>query len=159
MSPGISLLVALPDRRPPRARVLEALHASRALGTPLSMGPDAGVAVARFTGGWVLDRRRPVPGVNIVGALLLHLQPTATAGEDPSGILARELGVPLAFVEGCADGWGRETMSEFWLKGEREAYVSGFFLGHELLVYASLVCSECNSRRFKSQAKCDGCDR
>lgn len=163
MSPKISVSIHLPtvDRRPPRNRVIEAMHHARAEGAPLAFCPDTGVTQAAFTKGWVIDRSGKAPGVNLVGALLLQWQPQSRGDEDPSATLARELNVTLGYVEGLQDGWSAFP-STFWLtrSGEGRHYRNGLEVGFEARFYASLACSNCGSRRLKTDGpKCPGCDQ
>jgi hypothetical protein len=163
MSPKISVSVSIPlstvDRRPPRNRVIEAMHHARAEGAPLAFSPDPGVKQAAFTNGWVIDRSAKVPGVNILGALLLQWQPQSKGDEDPSATLARDLNVSLGYIEGVADGWCA-LPSTFWLtRSEGKHYRAGLECGYEARLYATLACEHCGSRRLKTDGPhCPGCD-
>lgn len=157
MSPGISLAIDVPGRMLPRAQVLHALAIARSKDLPLYQGAEPGVVPARWSNAWIIDRRRRIPAINLVGAVLIAFQPDVNPDEDLSGIAARTLGVGLPFIEGCSDGWALESMSEHWLKADRRAYMAGYFAGCEGLFAATLVCGRCGARRFKVQAVCDGC--
>jgi hypothetical protein len=160
VSPSISLVVALPDHRPPRLRVLEAIFTARAQGTPLAFEEEIGVRPALVAGRWCVDRSRGIRAINIIGALLLQWQTEPMQDEDPVATVARELRVPLAWAEGVQDGWNGDP-STYWL-GQTETakhYRSGLDVGYEARLHASLVCPACNARRMKGEERCPGCDR
>lgn len=161
MSPGIgiSIPIPFPEKRTPRQMVMAALAETRAAGIPLCFGPDRlGVVGGAFTSRWVLDRKSP--GVTVVGAALLGLQPEFRPDEDPAGALARTLGVELAVVEGINDGWSMVPMSSYWTgPATVQRYVNGFEIGAELRFTVTLVCRRCNHRRFRDELRCPECRR
>lgn len=160
MSPSIGLSVRVPDKRPPRLRVLDAVFAARVEGAPLALIEETGVKAAAVAGRWCVDRSDGIRAVNVIGLLLLRLQPEVRTDEDPVAAVARELRVPLPWAEGVQDGWVGEP-SSYWL-GQTETgkhYKAGLDVGYEARIYASVVCGECNARRMKSEPTCPGCDR
>lgn len=158
MSPGIGVTVRVPARSP-RLALASAVAQARAQSIPLSFD-RLGVVRATLTGAWVIDRT-VVPGLNVVGCLLLQHQPASTADEDPTAAAARAIGVSLAFMEGASDGFAMEAMNAFWVGSPHNGrdYLNGFEAGAEIRFLASKVCGNCGSRRFKSELRCPGCDR
>lgn len=154
MSPGIGLAIQL-QKRTPRMAVLAAVAAARARSLPLRFGEDAGVIRGKLTGEWVIDRKAVVPGVTLIGALLLATQPEAGDDEDPVVVAARALGVAHAFAEGLDHGWSMAP-SSYWLGSEGRHYANGLDVGSEARHMATIVCA-CGSRRFKGESRCPGC--
>jgi hypothetical protein len=148
------------ERRTPRMKVVAAVAQARGTGLPLRFG-DAGVERGEFSPAWKVDRKAIPGGVSLAGAVLLALQPESSPDEDTGAVLARALGVPLAFAEGLGDGWDMVAMSTYWTGGEAsQHYVNGFELGAEVRFMATMVCSTCSTRRFKGDGdRCPGCDR
>lgn len=163
MSPGIGLSIQVPsaEKRTPRQMVMAALAEARSAGVPLCFGPDRlGVTGGAFVSPWVIDRKSISRGVTIVGAALLSLQPEYRVDEDPSGALARAMGVDIGFVEGLSDGWSMVPMSSYWTGPNTvQHYVNGFEVGGECRFTVTLVCRRCAFRRFRDEVKCPGCDR
>jgi hypothetical protein len=152
------------ETRTPRQRITAALLRLRAQGIALRWG-DYGVAlrplVTPLATGW---QRSSLLGVNLIGAVLLAYQPERApeddngAHEDPTIAAARALGVPLAYVEGLADGWDRAAHSADWLSHiNRAAYLDGYEAGMEARFRETVVCG-CGTRRFRSELTCPSCD-
>lgn len=162
MSPGIGLTVPLVrsiERRAPRLALLAAVQQARNEGIPLRFG-DLGAVRGPSSKPWVIDRRTVPRGVNLIGLILVLIQPVpGDETEDPSVTAARQFGVKLTWVEGAADGWDMEAMNQHWLKVDRGEYLRGYEAGAEARFAATLVCGECGSRRFRDETTCPGCDR
>lgn len=131
MSPKVSITIGQADLvrllKTPRTRVLEAVVRARELRIRLRQG-EAGV-IGSFSG-WRLDRLLIPQGVSAMGAVLLHLQPEAEAGEEPAASAARALEVSLAWVEGLQDGWDRERTTPGARNDmEQRDYLDGFEAG------------------------------
>jgi hypothetical protein len=147
------------ERKPPRNKLLACLALVKASGIPLRQS-QLGVVQGQLTGEWTVDRAT-VRGVDALGAVLLAMQPERIEDEDPSGAAARALGVQMAWVIGAQDGWDGEAQNTVWLGGAFTSshYLNGYLSGVEALCLNTLVCDHCGSRRFKSEARCPGCDR
>jgi hypothetical protein len=163
MSPKIGMSLAtrglLKDRSTPAAKVNAAIQIMRDTGVPLAFG-DYGVEPCPFAGGWCLERRRRTAGVNVVGALLLALQPEREDGHDDPGVAAAAaLDVSLGYVDGLCDGWDCDRQSEHWLGNLFAAeYLVGYEAGMEARFRATDVC-HCGARRFRSEETCPGCGK
>lgn len=169
MSPKIGLaipfavgLAAALEKRPPRYKVLACLAHARGAGRMLGQG-DTGVVVGMTSGTWTVDQgARRIPAINVLGAILLSLQPSVLHDECPEGAVARALGVGVCFVEGMIDAWNGELQSTYWTGSDlhRKQYLTGYFCGSDALCLSSLYCNNCGSRRFKgTDSRCPGCDR
>lgn len=161
MSPKIGLSIRLhADKRTPRLKVMAAVAEARAKDQPLRCG-ETGVMLGRLSGEWVVNRATIVRGIDVIGAVLLNLQPPASADEDHGAVAARALGVSLAWAEGLADGWLRVPMSTFWIGApvHVQHYTNGYLVGVETIISATLVCGACGALRFKGIANCKTCDR
>jgi len=122
----------------------------------MRFGHETGVAPGAFVAEWVVDHKARDLGVNLIGMLLLFMQPARIDGEDPGATVAREIGVTLLWIEALCDGWNFETHDEMWLKANRDAYLNAYEVGFEARVFATLVC-DCGARRFKGTMTCLGC--
>jgi hypothetical protein len=157
MSPKIGMSLAtrglLKDRRTPAAKVNAAIQMMADQGIPLRNG-DHGVAPCPFASGWCVDRRFG-NAVNVVGAVLLALQPEE--GDDPVAAAAGALETTIAFVEGLCDGWDRARQAERFLGDIHvRAYLDGYETGMEARFRATVVC-RCGARRFKAEPRCAEC--
>jgi len=149
------------EKRTPRMKVVAAVAQARGSNLPLRFG-DCGVERGSFTDIWRVDRKAIPGGVSLAGAVLLALQPESSPDEDTGAVVARALGTPLAFAEGLSVGWHGEIHATYWTNKDstRRAYLDGYRLGAEVCFMATIVCGDCNARRFKGDGdRCPGCDK